>query len=212
MEKTKAKLLRVAHGMRYNVLCIGLSLLFSLPVFLQAENSISQEDSIAFRTYLHVDMPLRTDVALFQEFYRSIGKENRKHNISTFNDAHYPIFGDNRYYDPPTEGAKTRLQKQFEKMHQDEVAFERGKQELIERLTAYSKVAQEKPIFFADIETKFGGDIAKYVDYLYENSIMGNRKKFKRFMRSPSSKKIHSDPGFLFTQGLLLYDMVLQGR
>lgn len=173
---------------------------------------ISRDDSMAFREYLHIDMPLRTDVALLQAFHRGIVDENRVGITNNFMDAYLPTYGDNRYYDPPTVGLKQRLQAQFDALHKDKEAFERGKEELVERLTAYSKKAKLKPVFFAEIEKKFDGDIRRYVEHLYSESIMGNRKKFKSFMRSPYSEKIMKDPGYQFTLALQLFDMALQGK
>lgn len=208
----KKQLLPVVCIPRIVVSLFWVSLLFSSQFGrAQIVCVISQEDSIVYRKYLDKDMPLRTDVILLKEFYRSIGYENRVGMTNSFQDAYRRSFSTEEYHDPPTVELKKILKAQFETLHKDEVAFERGKQELIEKLKAYSQEANDKPIFFADIEMKFGGDIEKYVHHLYENSIMGNRKKFKRFLRSPYSWKIQKDPGFQFSLGLILYEMALQG-
>lgn len=194
--------------------CIGMLCLCSmLPVFAQDGPAISKDDSIAFRKYLHIDMPLRTDVILLQNLYYSIIQEfelgvTETNLCATYNSQ----TGLNRCYDVPTVVIKKKLEEQFESLHKDPVAFEQGKQDLLKRLKAYHLEAKDKPMFFADIETKFGGNIEKYVDYLYDKSIMGNRKKFKRFMYKPQTWMIQRDPGFQFTLGLLLYEMALQGK
>lgn len=205
----------------YKCVCCGgyarifvfLCLCCSLTATAQVEHAVSKEDSIAFRKYLHIDMPLHTDVVLLQNLYYSIYWEYEMGITgNTVPVAYSSDEGAIRYADAPTVALKRRLEAQFEAMHKDEAAFERGKQELVERLTAYSKEAKEHPVFFAEIATKFGGDIRQYVEYLYSESIMGNRKKFKNFMQKPYPWTIQRDPGFQFTLGLLLYEMILQGK
>ena len=58
------------------------------------------------------------------------------------------------------------------------------------------------PEFYADIDTKFGGDCQKFADWLWDNSLL-MKKKAKIF---PDSEKAKNDPGIKY--GKQLYDLM----
>ena len=53
---------------------------------------------------------------------------------------------------------------------------------------------EERPALINDIEKKYKGNLDKYVDYVYDNSILANQKNFDKFMKKPSLKKLENDP------------------
>jgi hypothetical protein len=161
-------------------------------------------------------MPLRTDVVLLQNFHYYLQQEQRSssHNPWSTNtwvpDSELPPYWEDAK-EQPLESIRKELKEQFNSLHDDAEKVAADKRQLVECLTAFGRQAQEKPLFYQEIASQFGGDIAAYVDHLYAHSIMGNEKVFKKFMRNPKSKAIQSDPGFQFTLGLLLYEKQLQG-
>ncbi len=54
---------------------------------------------------------------------------------------------------------------------------------------------EERPALINEMNKKYKGNLDKYVDYIYDNSIMSNKKNFDKFMQSPSLKKLAKDPG-----------------
>lgn len=208
---------------------LGLFMATSVLLHAQQKEKISAADSLLFRQYLHIKMPLYTDVVLLQNYYYYLNVEKRRGELRKDNSETYNMRGNTteNVYDMPRHddlspfvfGAMTKpfdeirneLKAQFERTHRDQAQFERSKRDLVERLTAFGEKAKVKPIFFVDIETDFNGDVARYVEHLYSHSIMGSEKMFKKFMRKPSKEKIQQDPGFQFTLGLLLYEKTLQG-
>ena len=78
--------------------------------------------------------------------------------------------------------------------------------DLTRRLEQLRDSAENLPIFFVDIDGKFGGSVRKYVRHLYGKSIMGNMDVLYRFLNRPTMDMIQNDPGVQFAVGLALYE------
>lgn len=68
-----------------------------------------------------------------------------------------------------------------------------------------SLIDQDKqPAFFKLIYTDFDGDIDKFIDYIFENSIFGNRENINHFLASEtkSAETLRNDPMFLFVKSV----------
>jgi len=59
-----------------------------------------------------------------------------------------------------------------------------------------------QPGYFSLIDKKFKGDVDKFVDYLFDESIYGNDNNFNRFITHPSAKTLEVDPLILFAQSV----------
>ena len=53
-----------------------------------------------------------------------------------------------------------------------------------------------------EIEKKYKGNWDKYIDYVYDNSILSNKKNFDKFMKKPSAKKFEQDPAYLLRNAI----------
>lgn len=53
---------------------------------------------------------------------------------------------------------------------------------------------EERPEHLNAMIKKYKGDVAKYIDYVYDNSILSSKKNFDKFMKKPSLKKLEKDP------------------
>ena len=85
-----------------------------------------------------------------------------------------------------------------------------GKHTAAERhsLTQYLRelsADEELPLIFADIYREYGGDIERYVNDLYDRSILTSHKRLNRFCRHPRVKTFASDPGVRFVISMELY-------
>ena len=61
--------------------------------------------------------------------------------------------------------------------------------------------------------TNIGNEsIERYADDLYKNSIMSNKKRLKRFIRTPSYKRLNKDYGAQLTLSLMVYKYWLENR
>lgn len=80
------------------------------------------------------------------------------------------------------------------------------KEILIASLEAMDSLIVNKPMIFQDIKKKYRGDISKYVEALYAKSIVTNVRTFKRFRRTPTTKRLIKDPGFRYSISAYLYE------
>ena len=60
-----------------------------------------------------------------------------------------------------------------------------------------------RPSFFQTIDGKFGGDVDRYVDYLFEKSIFGSKDNFMNFIKRPSVRKLNADPMIAFARSVI---------
>ena len=78
------------------------------------------------------------------------------------------------------------------------------KQRLMVYLHALS-AEEERPLVFTDIWRDYGGDIERYVDDIYDRSILINHKRMTNFCNYPRVKTFVSDPGVRFVISMELY-------
>ena len=64
---------------------------------------------------------------------------------------------------------------------------------------------EERPLVFTDIWRDYGGDIERYVDDIYDRSILINHKRMTNFCNYPRVKTFVSDPGVRFVISMELY-------
>ena len=100
----------------------------------------------------------------------------------------------------------------FEKRHKAPYNESEEKRNFVERLKKFSQSATYQPLIFKIIAVKYNGSIESYVDDLYKNSIMSNKKRLKRFVRTPSYKRLDKDYGAQLTLSLMVYKYWLKNR
>ena len=64
---------------------------------------------------------------------------------------------------------------------------------------------EERPLVFTDIWRDYGGDIERYVDDIYDRSILINHKRMTNFCNYPRVKTFVSDPGVRFVISMELF-------
>ncbi len=62
--------------------------------------------------------------------------------------------------------------------------------------------AGKQPEYFGIIDRQFKGDVDRFVDYLFENSIFGSQDNFNKFMARPTVKALENDPMILFARSV----------
>ena len=60
--------------------------------------------------------------------------------------------------------------------------------------------ANELPSFYQTINGEFKGDYDAYVDNIYDNSILSNRKNLDKFLAKPTVKAIEKDPATAYSR------------
>ena len=53
---------------------------------------------------------------------------------------------------------------------------------------------EERDEYLKEIYAKYKGNLEKYIDHVYDNSILANKKNFDKFMKKPTEKKFEKDP------------------
>ena len=100
----------------------------------------------------------------------------------------------------------------FEKRHKAPYNESEEKRDFVERLKKFSQSATYQPLIFKIIAVKYNGSVERYVDDLYKNSIMSNKKRLKRFVRTPNFKRLDKDYGAQLTLSLMVYKYWLENR
>ena len=90
---------------------------------------------------------------------------------------------------------------------------ETEKARMVREIETFGDTATALPTIYALIATKYGGDVRAYVDDLFDGSVMTSRRRLRRFMRSPITKRMREDMGFQFVVSKLMYRLwEAQGR
>ena len=53
---------------------------------------------------------------------------------------------------------------------------------------------EERDAYLNEMYAKYKGNLEKYIDYVYDNSILSSKKNYDSFMKKPSIKKFEKDP------------------
>ena len=205
--------------MKYH--CLFL-LMMLLSFRMQAQTSTCASDTLLFRECFS-DSILKTDIELMRKVYNNIlggPRVNREYYLGL--EYLEPvvigrIYSDRGFWLPSSishiikttnlnKTLRNELLQDFEEQHPRNWNAEEAKAVLVRRLQHFDSLSTNKPLFFSTIYTDYGGDIAKYVDALYNTSIMGNKKTLRNFMRKPSTIAIQNDLGYQFSLSLALYE------
>ena len=62
---------------------------------------------------------------------------------------------------------------------------------------------EERNDYLNEVEKKYKGKLAKYIDEVYDNSILTNEKNLNKFLKKPSLKKMESDPAYKLRTAIL---------
>ncbi len=99
--------------------------------------------------------------------------------------------------------------KDKEKMSEVAAAFYKDYNEATDRKVAkrmlemVKRDVKELPTIFAEtIDAEFDGDIAAYVDYLYDNSAFANEEKANAYIATIKSKEVAEDPAVKFAKSV----------
>ena len=205
--------------MKYH--CLFL-LMMLLSFRMQAQTSTCASDTLLFRECFS-DSILKTDIELMRKVYNNIlggPRVNREYYLGL--EYLEPvvigrIYSDRGFWLPSSishiikttnldKTLRNKLLQDFEEQHPRNWNAEEAKAVLVRRLQHFDSLSTNKPLFFSTIYTDYGGDITKYVDALYNTSIMGNKKTLRNFMRKPSTIAIQNDLGYQFSLSLALYE------
>ena len=83
-----------------------------------------------------------------------------------------------------------------------------------EVLPLYYKLtkAEERHPYLNEIEKKYKGNLEKYIDEVYDNSILSNEKNLNKFLKKPTAKKFEKDPAMQLRSAILATQSELSGK
>ena len=68
------------------------------------------------------------------------------------------------------------------------------------------------PEFFNTIDSEYGGDVKKFVDYMFDNSIYTSEEKLKKALENADAEMLKNDPAFKTYSDIRALAMRIQSR
>ena len=62
---------------------------------------------------------------------------------------------------------------------------------------------EERNAYLNEVEKKYKGKLSKYIDEVYDNSILANEKNLNKFLKKPTLKKLESDPAYKLRSAII---------
>ena len=93
---------------------------------------------------------------------------------------------------------KTQMNAVYEWLHNRDYVHDIDRRIAKEVLPLYFELTkpEERDSYLNEVYAKYGKDLNKYIDLVYDNSILANKKNFDKFMKKPSMKKFENDPAY----------------
>ena len=71
------------------------------------------------------------------------------------------------------------------------------------RIVYDSLSKEDRPVELNRIDSLFAGDVERYVDFLYDNSIFASRQQFEAFLKDPDIEKLKNDPAYRLNKSVM---------
>ena len=96
------------------------------------------------------------------------------------------------------EATRELLTSYYDWVHERDYSHEIDRRIAKEVLPLYFELteASERSSFLNEIYEKYDGDLEKYIDDVYENSILANEENLNKFLKKPTLKKLNADPAY----------------
>ncbi|MBE6268884.1 MAG: S46 family peptidase [Bacteroidales bacterium] len=112
--------------------------------------------------------------------------------------------GNKKMFDTPEKIAE-QMQSYYSWLHNRDYIHNIDRRIAKEVLPLYFELTkpEERDSYLNEVEKKYKGNLAKYIDEVYDNSILANEKNLKKFLKKPSLKKMESDPAYKLRTAIL---------
>ena len=103
------------------------------------------------------------------------------------------------------EGLKATIEMVYNWLHNRDYIHEIDRRIAKEVLPLYFELTkpEERDEYLNEVYAEYKGDIRKYVDDVYDNSILANEKNLEKFMKKPTLKKFEKDPAMKLRTAVL---------
>ena len=92
------------------------------------------------------------------------------------------------------------LRKSYAQVHNKDYDHEVDRKVAKALFALYKEMNIELPAFYETIEKDYKGNIDRYIDDMYDNSITSNEKNLEKFLKKPSAKAIDKDLATAFSR------------
>lgn len=148
-----------------------------------------------------------------EEINKCVNEINRTQYLSTLTNeliGNVEFFARNisdrnkNIFDTP-EKVNEKMQSLYSWLHNRDYVHNIDRRIAKEVLPLYFKLtkAEERDEYFNEIEKRYKGNFEKYVDYVYDKSILANEKNLNKFLKKPTLKKFEKDPAQLLRTAIL---------
>mgnify|MGYP003305501299 FL=1 len=94
-----------------------------------------------------------------------------------------------------------QLRQSYAQIHNKDYDHEVDRKVAKALFALYKEMGLELPAFYETIEKDYKGDIDRYVDAMYDNSITANEQNLEKFLKKPTVKAIDKDLAVAFSRG-----------
>ena len=103
------------------------------------------------------------------------------------------------------DSLKDSFQKAFKRVHNKDYDHEVDRKVAKALLPLYAEMvpAAQRLSIYTLIENEYKGDYNKYIDEMYDNSIMANEENLNKFLKKPNIKSLDSDLSVRFSKAIL---------
>ena len=183
--------------------------LFALGIAtLSGAQTIPKEDANRFEAYFFDSIAIGVDFQLTSYIYQTL-LEDQQHEATFYRNRDYgraPTYGGIGYIDSYSKKrAKAKLSLMYRQLHVPGYDMEADKQRAKQLIKQFRTEATVLPTFYQLIDKKYKGDVDRYVDDLFDNSFMGNKKVLDKLMKKTTLKKLRKDPAVLYTISKMQY-------
>ncbi len=94
-----------------------------------------------------------------------------------------------------------QLRQSYAQIHNKDYDHEVDRKVAKALFALYKEMGLDFPAFYETIEKDYKGDIDRYVDAMYDNSITANEQNLEKFLKKPTLKAIDKDLAVAFSRG-----------
>ena len=112
--------------------------------------------------------------------------------------------GNKKMFDTPEKVAE-QMKSLYSWLHNRDYIHDIDRRIAKEVLPLYFELTkpEERNDYLNEVEKKYKGKLAKYIDEVYDNSILASEKNLNKFLKKPSLKKMESDPAYKLRTAIL---------
>ncbi|MBR5849735.1 MAG: S46 family peptidase [Alistipes sp.] len=113
------------------------------------------------------------------------------------------------------EGGKQRVEEQLARARAIYKDYDEATDRRVAKrmLTIARENMKQLPSFYAEVvDTQFGGDVEKYVDWVYENSIFTSQERYMAYVEQFDAAQQFDDPGLVMYNSIMKLYRKLQGE